>query len=99
MDERDRERPLRDEPAAAPRVERETTIIHTGERRGGGGVLALLVVLILLAVVAFFLFGGGLEKAADQTDINVIVDTPDITLPDVKGDVPAPSTAPAESGQ
>jgi hypothetical protein len=94
MDERDKERDVVDETAApAPRIERETTVIHTGERGGGGGLVAAIVVLILAVVVLFFVFGGGLERAADETDINVNIETPEIKLPDI--DIERPE-APAE---
>jgi hypothetical protein len=93
MDEPDREKVV-DETAAPPtRIERETTVINTGDRRGGGGVIAAVVVLVVLAAILFFVFGGGLQQAADETDININVDTPDITLPDVDIDMPE---APAE---
>ena len=93
MDERDRERVVVDEGAAPPpRVERETTIIHTGDRGGGGMLIAVVALLIVVGAVLFFLFGG-LERAADETDVNVNVETPEIKLPDVDIDLPE---APAE---
>ncbi|WP_129793747.1 type II secretion system protein [Sphingosinicella sp. CPCC 101087] len=102
MDERDRER--RDPDPAEPRVERETTVIHTGDRGGGGGtgLIVAIVLLMILAAVLFFVFGGGLERAADETDVNVNIDTPEINLPDMDVDLPqGPSepTEPAGNGQ
>jgi len=75
MDER--ERPVE--------VERETTIIQTGER-GGGGMVALVVVLLAVAVLAFAYFGGYLDRAADEVGVNVNVEAPDVTLPDINVD-------------
>ena len=82
--------------APPTRVERETTVIHTGDRGGGGGVIAAVVVLVILGALLFFVFGGGLEQAADKTDINVNVETPDITLPDVDVDLPEAPAEPAD---
>jgi hypothetical protein len=93
MDERDPERVIIEEPA--PRVERETTVIHTGDRGGGGGLIAAIVLLIVVAVGAFLLFGGGLEKATDEIDVNVNVDAPKVELPDIDIDAPEPSNPPA----
>ncbi|MGZ8282650.1 MAG: hypothetical protein ACXWUN_06815 [Allosphingosinicella sp.] len=97
MDDRDPERVIIEEPA--PRVERETTVIHTGDRGGGSGVLIAVVLLILVVVGAFFFFGGGLEKAVDQTEINVNVETPDINLPDVDLTLPERPAEPASDGK
>lgn len=94
MDER--EERVTAEPQAQPtRVERETTVIHTGDRGGGGGIIAAVVALVVLGAILFIVFGGGLERAADETEINVNVETPDIKLPDVDVDLPE---APAEPG-
>lgn len=73
MDER--ERPVE--------VERETTIINTGERSGGGGAITAIVVLVVLGVLAFLFFGGYLQRAADEVDINVNVEAPNVELPDI----------------
>lgn len=62
-------------------VERETTIIHTGDAdRGSGGTIA--AVLLLLAAIGLLLylfagdmFGGG---GADTTDIKVDVEAPSV---------------------
>jgi len=86
MTDPDRERIVVEE--TPPRVERETTVISTGER-GSGGTVAAVLVLLVLAVLAFLYFGGYLGQAADETNINVNVDAPEVDLPDV--DIPAPS--------
>ena len=58
--------------------ERETTIIHTGDRDGGGGgtiaavLLRIAVIGILLYLFAGDLFGGG----GETTDIKVDVEAP-----------------------
>lgn len=70
-------------------VQRETTIIQTGERRGGGGAIVALVVLFVLGLLAFLYFGGYLQRAAGRTDINVNVAAPNIELPDVQITPPA----------
>ena len=56
-------------------VERETTIIHTGERDGGGGG-TIVAVLLIIAVIAllFYLFGGNLFGGGETTDIKADVD-------------------------
>ena len=87
MDERDRVEVERE----PPRVERETTVINTGERRGGGGALAAVVLLLAVVVILFLFFGGFLQDAADETDINVNVDAPQIEVPDINLDVAPPS--------
>lgn len=86
MDERKVERVEPDEPA--PRVERETTIIHSGGDRGGGGggTIVAIVVLLAIVVLGFLWFNGNLGGAADEIDVNVNVDTPDIDIPEI--DVP-----------
>jgi hypothetical protein len=79
-------------------VERETTVIQTGERSGGGGAVAAIVALVVLAVIAFLFFGGYLERAADEVDVNVNVETPKVELPDVTIETPPPEpSAPANS--
>jgi hypothetical protein len=98
MDERDRERVIVDQDASTPptHVERETTIIHTGDRGGGSGALiAAVVLLLVVGAVLFFLFGG-LERTAEETDINVNVETPEIKLPDVDIDLPEAPVEPAD---
>ena len=83
-----------------PRVERETTIIQTGERSGGGGTIALVIVALLVAVAAFVYFGGYLDRAADETGINVNVEAPDVKMPDIDIDVGGEEKAPAnKSGE
>jgi hypothetical protein len=79
MDERER------------RVERETTIIQTGER-GSGGTIAVVILLALIAIAAFLYFSGALQRAADDTNININVDAPNVELPDINLDTtPAPA--------
>ncbi len=81
-----------------PVVERETTVINTGERSGGGGLIAVVVLLLIVGVGAFLFFGGYFEKAADEVDVNVNVAAPDIELPDIKIDTaPAAPERPANS--
>lgn len=75
-------------------IERETTIIQTGER-SGGGVIAAVVALVVIAVLAFLFLGGYFQKAADEVDVNVNVAAPNVELPDV--DINLPSTEPANS--
>lgn len=84
MDERKVERVEPDEPAS--RVERETTIIHGGGDRGGGGTIVAIVVLLAILVLGFLWFNGNLGGAADEIDVNVNVDAPDIDIPEI--DVP-----------
>ena len=92
MDERD-ERPVEVE----PRVERETTVIQTGNGGGGGGggVIALVVVLLAAAVIAFLFFGGMFERAADEVGINVNVEAPDVKMPDINIDTEKGESEPA----
>lgn len=62
-----------------------TTIVHTDSDRGGGsGVLVALLVLVLLAVLLFFLFGGGLSGGGDEGDVNVNIEAPELTVPDIE---------------
>ena len=96
MDERDPERVvIVDEPA--PRVERETTVIQTGDGGGGGGgVILAVVLLVIIAIGAFLYFGGGLERTADKVDLDVNVAAPKVDLPDIDIDVPEQKSPPAE---
>ncbi len=77
-------------------VERETTIIQSGER-GSGGAVAAVVALVVLALIAFFYFSGYLDKAADEVNVDVNVAAPEIDLPDVKVETPAAPAEPANS--
>jgi hypothetical protein len=77
----------------ARQVERETTVIHTREG-GGGGLIAAIVLLFVIGAIAFFFFGGYFEKATEDVNVNVSVETPNIELPDVQV-VPPPATEPA----
>jgi hypothetical protein len=83
-------------------VERETTVIHTdGGRGGGGGAIAAILVILVIAVLAFLFFGGYLQRAAEQTDINVNVAAPKIDLPDIKIETPPaqPQQQPADANK
>lgn len=86
MDERDERRV---EVEREPIVERQTTIVTGGGERGGGGGTLLAVVLLVVVVVALFLLFGRnmISGAADEVDIKVDVEAPDIDLP--KADPPA----------
>lgn len=80
MDDRDSDR------ERVREVER-TTVVHTDSDRGrGGGLLLAAILLVALLALLFFLFGGSLDRAADEVDVNVNVDAPEVTVPDV--DVP-----------
>ena len=93
MTDPDRDRIVEDTP---PRVERETTVIHTDSGGGGGGgtIVAILVILVI-AVLLFLYFGGYLNRAADEVDLNVNVEAPKVEMPDVDINVPPPATEPA----
>ncbi len=43
-----------------------------------------VVGLLALGAVLFFMFGGNSGRNADEGDINVNIETPDITVPEVK---------------
>ncbi len=76
MEDRDRE---------SLRETERTTIIQTdGDRGGGSGVIIAIVVLLVLGVLLFLLFGGGLGGGGDEGDVNVNVEAPEITMPDVE---------------
>jgi hypothetical protein len=76
-------------------VERETTVIQTGNGGGGGGVLALVVVLLAAAAIAFLFFGGYFDRAADQVGVNVNVEAPDVKMPDINIDTDKGESPPA----
>ena len=70
-------------------VERETVVVASGDRSGGGGgAIAAILVVLVIAVLAFLYFGGYLQRAADETNINVGIETPKIELPDVRVETP-----------
>jgi hypothetical protein len=71
-------------------VERETVVVDTGSRGGGGAIVAILVVLVL-GVLAFLFFGGYLGAGANKGDINVNVALPEVNLPPIHVDNPAPA--------
>jgi hypothetical protein len=72
------------EPDRSRDTERNTTIIHDSDRSGGGGMLVAVIILVLLAVLAFFLFSDGFGSTAEEGDINVNIETPDVTMPEVE---------------
>jgi hypothetical protein len=88
MTDPDRERIVEETP---PRVERETTVINTGDRGGGGGVVVAVLVILIVAVLLFLYFGGYLNRAADEVGINVNVEAPKVEAPDIDINVPPPS--------
>ena len=62
---------------AEPERERETTIIHTGDRGGGGGTLAAVLLLIAVIGILLYLFAGDLfGGGGETTDIKVDVEAP-----------------------
>ena len=65
-------------------VERETVVVSSDRGGGGGGAIAAILVILVIAVLAFLYFGGYLQRAADETEINVNVAAPKIELPDVR---------------
>lgn len=75
-------------------IERETTVIQTGGSGGGSGVIVAIVLIFLVGAVAFFFFGGYFEKAADDVNVNVNIETPKVELPDVRIETPAAEPAP-----
>lgn len=95
----------RNEFGPEPRIERETTVITTGER-SGGDVLAAIVLVALAVVVLFFVAGERFTGAAERDlNVDVTVESPEIRLPDVEipevrlpeGDTAAePAPEPAE---
>ena len=82
-------------------VERETVVVSSGERSGGGGAIAAILVILVIAVLAFLYFGGYLQRAADETSINVNVDAPKVELPDIKIETPPaqPQQQPADANK
>jgi len=75
-----------------------TTIIQTDrDRRGGSGALLAIVALLVLGVLLFLLFGGGLGRGGDEGDVNVNIDAPEITMPDVE--VPDVNVTLPETGE
>ena len=78
MDERERIVEVEREPV----VERRTTVVSTGGDRGGGGTLLAVVLLIALLVVLFLVFGRGLiGGAAEEVDVKVDVEAPELPKP------------------
>ena len=61
-----------------------TTIVHTdGGRRSGGGVLVAVLLLIAVLVLLFFLFGGGFSGGGDNVGVDIDVETPELSVPEV----------------
>jgi hypothetical protein len=71
-------------------VERETVVVDSGSRGGGGAILAILVVLVL-GILAFLFFGGYFDGRANKGDVNVNLNLPQVNLPPVHIDNPAPA--------
>jgi hypothetical protein len=71
-------------------VERETVVVDTASRGGGGAIVAVLVVLVL-GVLAFLFFSGYLDGGANKGDLNVNVNLPQVNLPPIHVDNPAPA--------
>ncbi|MDQ8755105.1 hypothetical protein RCO27_02580 [Sphingosinicella sp. LHD-64] len=69
-------------------IERETTIVQTGNGGGGSGVIIAIVFLFLVGAIAFFFFGGYFEGETDKVDVSVNVVTPKIDLPDIRIEPP-----------
>jgi len=71
-------------------TDRTTTVVTDGgERRAGGGWIIGVLVLIALLALLWFLFGNNLNRAADETGVNVNVEAPEVKIPeDVKLEVP-----------
>jgi hypothetical protein len=84
------------DPGRVREPDRETTIIRSGGD-GGGGMAIAIVVLLLGVVLLLFLFRGGFGGNADRGDINVNIDAPGVTVPEVRmPDVEVPATGGAE---
>jgi hypothetical protein len=96
MSDRDRDEFREDRVVREPGRERETTVIHTDGGGGGGGTIAAIVLLILAAVLLFLFFGGYLNRAAEQTEINVNVQAPDVQVPEIE--LPTVPAQPGNSG-
>ena len=71
-------------------VDRETVVVDSGSRGGGGAIVAIVVVLIL-AVLAFLFFGGYFGHGANKGDVNVNLNLPQVNLPPIHVDNPAPA--------
>ena len=56
----------------------------------GGAILAILVVLVL-GILAFLFFGGYFDGRANKGDVNVNLNLPQVNLPPVHIDNPAPA--------
>ena len=84
-------------------VERETDgDQHRRQRTGGGGTIAAILVVLVLGVLAFLFFGGYLQRAADETNINVNVGTPRSSCPTSASTIRRPRPRPrarARAGQ
>ena len=56
-----------------------------------GGAIVAIVVVLMLAVLAFLFFGGYFGHGANKGDINVNVASPQVNLPPIHVDNPAPA--------
>jgi hypothetical protein len=66
-----------------------TTVVQTdGGGRGGGGILLAVVAILVLLAVLYFVFSGGFNRAADDIGVNVNVEAPKVSMPDVNLKVP-----------
>ena len=86
MGDYNRDREPVDDTDRVRETERTTVIDNGGRRGGGGGVLAAVLILVVLAVVLFLIFGRGLGETADEVGVNVDVEAPEMSLPEI--DVP-----------
>jgi predicted metalloprotease len=69
-------------------VERTTTVVSTGGDRGGGGALLAVLVIVVLLAVLYFVFSGSFNRAADDVGVNVNVEAPKVSVPDINLKVP-----------
>lgn len=80
-------------------AERETVVVDSGSRGGGVGAIAAILVILVLGILAFLFFGGYFGNA-NKGDMNVNVNLPEVNLPPVHVDNPAPTQqAPATTNQ
>ena len=70
-------------------VERETVVVDSGSRGGGGGAIVAILVILVLGILAFLYFGGYFGNA-NKGDVNVNLNLPEVNLPPIHVDNPAP---------
>ena len=70
----------------------DPTIINNPGGGHGSGAIAIVAVIAVLAVVLFFLFRGGAFDGAGGGDVDVTIETPDVSAP------AAPAAPPANGG-